>query len=473
MNFEIFFRQRFYLGIMESIVVLGFVGSGKSSFYQNIRKEYSKYKIAFIFDGLGSLPESVLQFEQYKGSKVLIQDVALSLSNGSTVTIMEDEFIQDFILPNQYDYVVFFSHPFESNFLIDVLQYGSEQMEGTGLGEFISKIKLVNIVTVLDAEKLLNDLKSNNKVGEMMKIVGEEQEEQEEEENHEKTGCSSKKDDCCKDGKCSNEKTDDCCKDGKCSKNSEQQQFENEEDLDDCEADIEELTNTADKLVSTLILEQISISNIIILNKIEKISKEDLEFIQKLLNLISSSLIIETNYSKVKFELLFGYVITVRNYQLENQTNQGISILNYYQRKPFHPERFSKLVYDEKNKFKSENFKGVLLLTGLVWFATDMKNKYIFEIMENKEVLGGKRPFWSTLDENEWNPSIKENIEREIKLFKYQDRKIELSIVGLSSNQFDQELMLKKLDECLLTDKEMEMGPNEWESYNNPLKNLK
>ncbi|KAK5584673.1 hypothetical protein RB653_006289 [Dictyostelium firmibasis] len=472
----------------DAIVVIGFISSGKASLYHSIRKENLGLKVAYLFDGVGTLPQSVL--DETKGYKTLVEDTCIELQNGSIVTVMEEEFIGDFILKKgKFDKVIFFSHPFESTFLLEVLSCGDE-MEGS-LGEFISNVKLINVVCILDAESLLKDLKSDKKVGDMMKIMAADEDiedvdyediddenyekqlsekfEKQQLEKHDHSSCCNENGVCSSSTKQNNTKLE--CGKG-CQKECCDNENDENDDLKDLDADVDELVKSTDKLVSTLILEQISISNIIILNKIDKIEKSKLEFIEKLLNLISSSLVIESSYCKIpNFQILFNYVVTVRDYKLESETDTetGISIVNYYQRKPFHPTRLNKLLYDtteknENNQLNSTNFKGVLLTTGLIWLANDMKNKYNFEILEGKEMIGNKRPFWSTMKESEWNPTIKENIEREIKLFKYQDRKIELSIVGLESNGFDKDIMIKKLDQCLLTDKEMELGPNIWET---------
>ncbi|KAM9964169.1 hypothetical protein ACTFIW_005828 [Dictyostelium discoideum] len=478
----------------DAIVVIGFINTGKASLYHSIRKDNLGLKVAYLFDGVGTLPQSVL--DETNGYKTLVEDTCIELQNGSIVTVMEEEFIGDFILKKgKFDKVIFFSHPFESTFLLEVLSCADE-MEGS-LGDFISSVKLINVVCILDAESLLDDLKSDKKVGDIMKTMSNEEEEEEVDgeeidnqdiddknyekelsekfekqqlEKHDHSSCCDEKGVCSSSTKQKDTKLE--CGKG-CQKECCDDQNDEIDDLKDLDADIDELVKSSDKLVSTLILEQISISNIIILNKIDKIEKSKLEFIGKLLNLISSSLVIETSYCKIpNFQLLFNYVVTIRDYKLESETDTetGISIVNYYQRKPFHPIRLHKLLYDdtiEKNENNqlnlTTNFKGVLLTTGLIWLANDMKNKYNFEILEGKEMIGNKRPFWSTMKESEWNPAIKENIEREIKLFKYQDRKIELSIVGLQSNGFDKDTIIKKLDQCLLTDKEMELGPNTWE----------
>ncbi|KAN0055583.1 hypothetical protein ACTA71_008699 [Dictyostelium dimigraforme] len=474
----------------DAIVVVGFISSGKVSLYHSIRKENLGLKVAFLFDGVGTLPQSVL--DETKGYKTLVEDSCIELQNGSIVTVMEEEFIGDFVLKKgKFDKVIFFSHPFESTFLLEVLSCADE-MEGS-LGEFISNVKLINVVCILDAESLLEDLKSDKKVGDMMKIMSTEEDQDIDEiegqdiddknyekeliekfenqqiEKHDHSSCCDEKGVCSSSTKQKEIKLE--CGKG-CQKECCDDQNDGIDDLKDLDADVNELVKSTDKLVSTLILEQISISNIIILNKIDKIEKSKLEFIGKFLNLISSSLVIETCYCKIpNFQLLFNYVVTIRDYKLESETDTetGISIVNYYQRKPFHPIRLYKLLYDttekkENNQLNLTNFKGVLLTTGLIWLANDMKNKYNFEILEGKEMIGNKRPFWSTMKESEWNPTIKENIEREIKLFKYQDRKIELSIVGLESNGFNKDTIIKKLDQCLLTDKEMELGPNTWET---------
>jgi len=501
-----------------SILVVGFVQSGKSSLYHNIVKSIKKEKVAFLFD-TETLPESVLKTEN---SRVLVEDQVISLNdNGSIVSVIDEDNLGEFILDQAvpFDYCVFISGSFDSTILLDLLQCIDEGQ----LAKLADMIDMQNIICTIDCQNFISDLKTKDVLKDRFSVFEEiyananKEKESCCDENgtcskqesdsccDEKGVCSSKKeqentveqaisklsidkkDSCCDEkGNCTKTtsaiapKKDSCCDEkGNCSSKKQdkqvqqqQQQEEDDEELLEGEEifdDEFDLVKKSEKKISSLIFDQIAASTTIILNKTDMVSKEELEFIQKLLNLISSSRIIITTFSQVGIPALVERAFTVRDHKQENQSLNGVSIVNYYQRKPFHPMRLFELLYTIDGDIDMSNsFKGVLLLNGFIWLASDMEENYIFEIEENEDTVCKGRPFYSTMKESEWEPMFKEHIKREISLFKYQDRKTELSVIGTDSDGFSSASLIEKLDKCLLTDSEMELGPNAWKEYENP-----
>ncbi|KAF2073540.1 hypothetical protein CYY_005159 [Polysphondylium violaceum] len=528
-------KQKKVVKKIPSLLVVGFTQSGKSSLYHNIVKSLKKEKVAFLFD-TEKLPESVLKTEN---CRVLVEDLVISLNNGSMVTVIDEqllaEFIHDQAVP--FDYCVFISGSFDSTILLDLLQCIDEGE----LAKLADKIDMYNVICTIDCQTFISDLKSKDLLKDRFPIfedifknsltlkednqdsccdengVCSKQESDCCNENgvcsktttapekkdsccDEKGNCTKekadptpvKKDSCCDEkGNCTKEKAtpapvkkDSCCDEkGNCTKATKQPEAKIEEiDSDEEEEEIIEgeifddefdLVKKSEKKISSLIFDQIAASSTIILNKTDLVSKEELEFIQKLLNLISSSRIIITTHSQVGIPALVERAFTIRDYKQENQSLNGLSIVNYYQRKPFHPDRLFELMYTVEGDIDMANaFKGVLLLNGFIWLASDMEQNYIFEIEEKEDTVCPGRPFYSTLKESEWEPMFKEQIKREISLFKYQDRKTELSIIAIDADGFSSEALISKLDKCLLTDAEMELGPNAWKDYENPFAKL-
>jgi G3E family GTPase len=74
--------------------------------------------------------------------------------------------------------------------------------------------------------------------------------------------------------------------------------------------------------------------------------------------------------------------------------------------------------------------------------------------------------WWVTAPEQYW-PRDKESIARIKENFQepFGDRRQEIVIIGMN---MDKEGLTKMLDTCLLTDAEMQLGPDEWAKYSDP-----
>ena len=165
--------------------------------------------------------------------------------------------------------------------------------------------------------------------------------------------------------------------------------------------------------------------------------------------------------------------------------------------RPFHPER----LYDIFST-NGQIFEGVLRGKGYFWIANDFDSRFDFNIAG---------PMFSIIVNTVWlepamrnlvNPSyVKqflqqdatediENIrvrrrqvlvdmERRYELLmsdgierKFGDRRIEMVFIG-EDDVMDKELINNKLNECLLTDNELNKGAKYWnESYQNTFKNV-
>ena len=173
--------------------------------------------------------------------------------------------------------------------------------------------------------------------------------------------------------------------------------------------------------IENLLIQQIEFCNLIILNKVDEVTKEQLEEVKAVIkNLQPNARIIETNYAKVDVKM----VIDTQNFDFEKTASSagwienldkefveeddeheehhhdeedehhehhhehhhdhehnedegeaeeyGISTFVYMSRKPFNSRKFEEYV---NNKFPKE----VIRAKGLVWFANDYDMSYLFE----------------------------------------------------------------------------------------------
>jgi G3E family GTPase len=143
------------------------------------------------------------------------------------------------------------------------------------------------------------------------------------------------------------------------------------------------LTFKDERKITTLLVEQIEFANVILLNKTDLVSKEELaKVIYMVKKLNPDADIVETNYSKVplekvlntkKFDLtkaeqLPGWLKEIRGQHVPETQEYGISSTVFRSRKPFHPQRLHHLL------FESDKLKSLLRSKGYCWIATRMNS---------------------------------------------------------------------------------------------------
>jgi len=226
--------------------------------------------------------------------------------------------------------------------------------------------------------------------------------------------------------------------------------------------------------VVDLLVDQIEFSNVLIINKADLVSIEELDKLKNILRKLNSSAkIITSKFGKVdlkevlntnlfdfeKASLAPGWMKELREGEHTPETEEyGISSFVYRARKPFHPKRFWDLIQTE--------WEGVIRSKGFFWLANQM------EITAGWSQAGGSCRYeaagmwWAAADASDWPDD--ENIVNEIvKMFdgEFQDRRQELVIIGIDMNK---EEIIKNFDSCLLTDEEMELGVDKWKDFENP-----
>ncbi|EFA79044.1 hypothetical protein PPL_08514 [Heterostelium album PN500] len=503
--------------LIPAIVVEGFISSGKSTFVHQLLQEKKRY--ALIFDS-DVLPQTILY--GFEDAKVLREDVAIEMMGGSCVCCTLDvQNIESDVLtrfkenePSPFDYIIFVSNSFESSFLAELLSCIDEGP----LATLATKINLLNIVCLLDCASALVNLKSTQLLNERFKSEFEDV-------------CIVSPDSHTHDGACCHPSTTStstnnntvvghqpnqtasqflsvpltpaalaasnsslagsntslsgsrkktvCCPDQgevNCCQNLQRQQQQAAaaaaaNDNSNKESSSDKLVKKGDKPVSSLVFDQLTCASIIILNKIDLVEEDEVEFLSSLVKLINPNVkVLKTELAKVNvISELFGEPsMSVSNYQPVEKKMSGVFITHFYQRVPFHPERLFKFIFADAQakKINSKTLSSILYLNGFIWLATDMKMNYSFEVNAGYELFTYGNQFYSTMSENEWpiDPAVKESIDRDIKLFKYQDRKSEISIVGVESKSMTQAKFIEQLSKCLLTEQELSLGPNQWES---------
>lgn len=254
--------------------------------------------------------------------------------------------------------------------------------------------------------------------------------------------------------------------------------------------------NIDDEDIENLIIQQIEFCNIIILNKVDEVSREELAKVKAIIKKLQPKAeIIEANYGVVPVEKLlntnlfnFEEVATSagwleelnkdveedsyehhhnsegdndecnnehdhenenhgghhhhhhHNHNHESETEEyGISSFVYYRRQSFNRDKFE--------RFANELPRNIIRCKGLVWFKDEPEMSYIFE-QAGKQVYLSEGGEWFAVapkDELEQilelNPDIRKDWDET-----YGDRMIKLVFIG---QDMDKESIFSKLDNCL------------------------
>jgi len=229
----------------------------------------------------------------------------------------------------------------------------------------------------------------------------------------------------------------------------------------------DELDDENDDKISVLIAEQIEFCNIVVLNKVDLVEKEELETIKSYVKKIQPhAQVIETKFSyfdynsflnKNLFDLknILNNIGWIKELEEEHHHNHhehgsthaseyGISSFVYKARKPFNANKLS--------NFYQNLPKEIIRSKGIIWLEADNENSYILS-QASKNIKFDIFGTWiANLKKKQQDEYLKQNsIVLKNWDEKYGDRLSELVIIGY---KMDKEKIIKLLDDCLLDDEE-------------------
>ena len=223
----------------------------------------------------------------------------------------------------------------------------------------------------------------------------------------------------------------------------------------------ESLGEQDERTLVDLLVEQIEFANVILLNKVDLISKEQLKTVTAIIRgLNTKAKIIETTLSKVELK----EVMDTKLYDLEEaqdhplwaqelynpdahvpETDEyGITSFVYRARAPFDPKKI--------HEFFTQEWPGVIRTKGFFWLSS--RPDFVGEISQAGAFVRHKGigRWWASIPKNEW-PDRKA-VEDAIGHYwtdNYGDRRQEIVFIGLK-NQMKQDDLWNRLDSCLVED---------------------
>ncbi|MFJ3046626.1 zinc metallochaperone GTPase ZigA [Herbaspirillum chlorophenolicum] len=221
------------------------------------------------------------------------------------------------------------------------------------------------------------------------------------------------------------------------------------------------------RTVVDLLIEQIEFCDVLVLNKLDLVSPQELERLTAILRSLNPRARIETStfgsvaLDKILHTGLFdfeqaqqapGWLQELRGEHVPESEQYGISSFAYRARRPFHPQRFFDLINTE--------WPGVVRSKGFFWLASRPAQAGSWSQAGGvcRHGLAGK--WWAAVAREQW-PQDQESVDFIMEQWDENvgDARQELVLIGMELNQA---MLRARLDACLLDDAEMAQGPLGW-----------
>ncbi|MDO8975219.1 zinc metallochaperone GTPase ZigA [Reyranella sp.] len=228
------------------------------------------------------------------------------------------------------------------------------------------------------------------------------------------------------------------------------------------------------RTVVDLLVEQVEFADVIVVNKADLVSPEELGFLQTMLRRLNAKARIVTGeFGKVPLDQIMdtglfsyekasqapGWMQEMRGIHTPETETYGFWSFVYKSRRPFNPMRLYALL--------NGPWDGVIRSKGFFWLASRMNFAGSLSQaggMLRHEAAGAwwaavKREDWP--QDSTWRATIRNSFKSP-----YGDRRQEIVFIGTKG--MDRKELTRRLDDCLLTDAEMKMGPAMWGRFPDP-----
>jgi G3E family GTPase len=233
--------------------------------------------------------------------------------------------------------------------------------------------------------------------------------------------------------------------------------------------------------VVDLLVDQIEFANVILLNKCDLVDEAEKSMVLGVLrNLNPKARIVETQRGRVEPTAIIGtglfsmseasaqpgWLEIPRGKEQSETDEYGVTSFVYRARRPFHAERFM-----DRMDLDEGFLAGVIRSKGFVWFAPRYDAAYLWGQAGVSYQISPAGVWWAAAPVEEWPEETPENADllddiRSQFDGPYGDRRQEIVFIGVEMERASVEALL---NECLLTDEELALGPDAWATFKDPL----
>ncbi|MTD45110.1 GTP-binding protein [Conexibacter sp. W3-3-2] len=233
------------------------------------------------------------------------------------------------------------------------------------------------------------------------------------------------------------------------------------------------LSDEDDRAIVDLLVEQVEFANVVVLNKADLVDAETLDRTEAIVRTLNPAARIvravrgEVDLGLVLDTALFdfdraaeapGWLATLRGEEQPETEEYGISSFVYRARRPFDPTR----IWERANG----EWPGVLRAKGFFWLASRPVIAGGWAQAGRVLTLQPAGGWWATVPRHEWpEDELKAVMIDPFWEEPWGDRRQEIVFIGAD---MDEDAIRADLDDCLLTDAEMELGEGGWESLPDP-----
>jgi len=228
------------------------------------------------------------------------------------------------------------------------------------------------------------------------------------------------------------------------------------------------------RTLSDLLIDQVEFANVIILNKTDLVSEEQVAELEALLHTLNpDAKLIRAQEGNVALKEILntglfdmeraqssaGWLKELEGEHTPETEEYGISSFVFKARRPFHPKRLLEFL-------KGNHMSSVLRSKGFFWLATRHDWGINWSLAGHIARVSPSGMWFATTPKN-LRPQGEDVEEYVTKYWQdpYGDRRQELVFIGIS---MPKEVMLKQLNEALLTDSEMKLGETGWAIFPDP-----
>ena len=237
----------------------------------------------------------------------------------------------------------------------------------------------------------------------------------------------------------------------------------------------ESLGEDDERSVADLLVDQVEFADLILISKTDLIDDQALKKLVVIIKTLNTKAKIipiikgEVELDEVLNTGLFdfeqaqqapGLLKEMRGEHIPETEEYGIASFCYEARKPFHPEKFLDFLHS------TQKYGKLIRSKGYFWLATRPEFAGQWSQAGGIAHYGFAGMFWKAVPEKDW-PQDEEYLASIKKQWvePFGDMRQELVFIG---QNLDQKQIIKKLDECLLTEEELLKGRAYWESLNDP-----
>jgi G3E family GTPase len=228
------------------------------------------------------------------------------------------------------------------------------------------------------------------------------------------------------------------------------------------------------RTVSDLLIDQAEFANVIVINKIDLVSAEQIATLETALRKLNpSARIVEAREGQVALANVLntglfdletaqrspGWLKELANQHTPETEEYGIGSFVFRARRPFHPERLMRFL-------RSDVMKTVLRSKGFLWIATRHDISINWSLAGHVARVGLAGAWFAAVPEDQraTGPAVDEYLAQHWHE-PYGDRRQELVLIGI---EMPKAAMLHDLNTALLTDDELSLGVAKWALFKDP-----